>query len=171
MCGTKGAVFWKADLDVDCDGRVTARCNGRTDPWFHGDTAFHQSDDQPLDAAALPFVVVPAPSGIWDYRDAGIRGGGVVAIVHRDRVVYAVVGDAGPAGLVGEASYAAARSLGIDPDPSHGGVASGVTYILFRNSVVRPIESRSEAERLGAELARGFLREIDGTSSVTALPR
>lgn len=159
VCGKKGAVFWKADLDIDCDGQVTARCNRKTDPWFHGDTAFHQSDGKPLNAEKLPYIVVPAPSGTWDHSASGIRGGGVVAVVHRDRVEYAVVGDTGPTGLVGEASYAAARSLGIDPDPARGGVPSGVTYILFKDSRVTPIESRSAAVKLGAELAGKFLRE------------
>lgn len=159
VCGTKGAVFWKADLDIDCDGQVTAHCNKKTDAWFHGDTAFHQSDGKPLNAETLPYIVVPAPSGIWDYAASGIRGGTVAAVVHGDRVEYAVVGDAGPSGLVGEASYAAARSLGIDPDPARGGVPSGVTYILFKDSRVTPIESRSSAVRLGGELAGKFLRE------------
>ncbi|MFF2190346.1 glycoside hydrolase family 75 protein [Streptomyces sp. NPDC058155] len=159
VCGKKGAVFWKADLDVDCDGQVTARCNKKTDPWFHGNTAFHQSDGKPLNAEKLPYVVVPAPSGTWDHTASGIRGGGVAAVVHQDRVEYAVVGDTGPTGLVGEASYATARSLGIDPDPARGGVPSGVTYILFKNSEVTPIKSRSSAVRLGSELARKFLEE------------
>ncbi|WP_329391363.1 glycoside hydrolase family 75 protein [Streptomyces sp. NBC_01716] len=159
VCGKKGAVFWKADLDIDCDGQVTTRCNRTTDPWFHGDTAFHQSDGKPLNAEKLPYVVVPAPSGIWDYTASGIRGGGVAALVHKDRVEYAVVGDTGPAGIIGEASYAAAQSLGVDPDPSRGGVASGVTYILFKDSRVTPIESRSSAVELGGELARKFLQE------------
>ncbi|MEV0778946.1 glycoside hydrolase family 75 protein [Streptomyces sp. NPDC050433] len=159
VCGKKGAVYWKGDLDVDCDGQVTARCNKRTDPWFHGDTAFHQSNGKPLNAEKLPYVVVPAPSEIWDHSSSGIQGGGVVAVVYKDRVEYAVVGDTGPVALVGEASYATARSLGIDPDPSRGGAASGVTYILFKNSKAAPIESRSSAVKLGSEHARKFLRE------------
>ncbi|MET4924760.1 glycoside hydrolase family 75 protein [Streptomyces sp. PSRA5] len=159
VCGKKGAVFWKADLDIDCDGQVTARCNKQTDPWFHGDTAFHQSDGKPLNAEKLPYIVVPAPSEVWNYTSSGIRGGGVAAVLYKDRVEYAVVGDTGPVGLVGEASYAAAHSLGIDPDPARGGVPSGVTYLLFKNSEVAPIESRSAAVMLGGELARKFLRE------------
>ncbi|MEU0524935.1 glycoside hydrolase family 75 protein [Streptomyces niveus] len=159
VCGKEGAVFWKADLDVDCDGQVTARCNKKTDPWFHEDTAFRQSDGEPLNAEEVPYVVVPEPSRTWDHAASGIRGGGVAAVVHEDRVEYAVVGDTGPAELVGEASYAAALSLGIDPDPARGGVPSGVTYILFKDSEVTPIESRSSAVRLGSELARKFLQE------------
>ncbi|MET7643605.1 glycoside hydrolase family 75 protein [Streptomyces sp. NPDC005426] len=159
VCGMNGAVFWRADLDTDCDGQVTKACNSRTDPWFQGDTAFHTSDDRPLNAEELPYVVVPGRSSLWDFSSAGIKGGGVVAVVHAGKVVYAVVGDTGPAGVIGEASYATAEALGIDPDPRTGGVGSGVTYILFKDSVVSPIESRSAAVAAGQALAGTFLRD------------
>ncbi|MFD3496628.1 glycoside hydrolase family 75 protein [Streptomyces sp. NPDC058676] len=159
VCGKKGAVFWKADMDIDCDGRRTAKCNERTDPWFHGDTAFRQSDGRPLRSDSLPYVVVPAASGIWNPARAGVKGGGVVAVIHDGKVRYAVVGDTGPTKIIGEASYATARSLGIDPDPATGGTGLGVTYILFRNSRVSPIESRKAAAPLGERLAKRFLRD------------
>ncbi|MEO3974527.1 glycoside hydrolase family 75 protein [Streptomyces sp. CAU 1734] len=159
VCGKNGAVFWKADLDIDCDGRPGIRCNAATDPYFGSSTAYTQSDGRPLKAEKLPFIVVPSPSRIWRYPESGIRGGGVVAVVHGGRVRYGVVGDTGPAGVIGEASYAMAESLGIDPDPRTGGAASGVTYILFRDSRVRPIESHATAVALGERLARKFLRE------------
>ncbi|MDQ0954703.1 hypothetical protein QFZ24_008626 [Streptomyces phaeochromogenes] len=34
VCGKRGAVFWKADLDIDCDGRPGPYCNESTDPLF-----------------------------------------------------------------------------------------------------------------------------------------
>ncbi|MFD0007299.1 glycoside hydrolase family 75 protein [Streptomyces sp. NPDC127178] len=157
VCGTKRAVFWTADMDIDCDGRRTDNCNETTDPWFLPDTAFHQSDGKPLRSDTLPYVVVPSPSATWDYRAAGIKGGGVAAVIHDDQVLYAVVGDTGPQQIIGEASYAAAEALGIDPDPAAGGAASGVTYILFKNSQVSPIESRSAAAALGEKLAKEFV--------------
>ncbi|MFC8538510.1 glycoside hydrolase family 75 protein [Streptomyces sp. NPDC057249] len=158
VCGAGEAVFWKADLDIDCDGRTTTACNTATDPSFHADTAFHASDGRPLNAAELPYVVVPAPSGTWDYAKSGIRGGGVVAVVHGEKVEYAVVGDVGPERIIGEASYATAKSLGIDPDPSSGGAPSGVTYILFKDSRVSPIEDHDAAVRAGRALAEEFVR-------------
>lgn len=157
VCGKNGAVFWKADLDVDCDGQTTTACNHSTDPWFQGDTAFHQSDGRALSAEKLPYVVVPSASAIWNYSAAGIKGGGVVAVIYRDRVTYAVVGDTGPSKIIGEASYATAKALGINPDPATGGASSGVTYILFKNSRVKPIESHSAAVALGDQLAKEFL--------------
>ncbi|MGV9790654.1 glycoside hydrolase family 75 protein [Streptomyces sp. NPDC003435] len=159
VCGLKGAVFWKADLDVDCDGQRTATCNQDRDPWYQDDTAYHQSDGKPLRADTLPYVVVPGKSDLWDHTAAGIGGGGVVAVIHGDQVEYAVVGDTGPKEIIGEASYATAEALGIDPDPATGGAESGVTYILFKDSRVAPIESHSAAVALGDRLARQFLAE------------
>jgi hypothetical protein len=159
VCEHDGAVFWQADMDIDCDGRSSTRCNSRTDPSFHPTTAFTGSDGKYLDAAELPFVVVPAPSPVWNYWASGVRGGSAAAIVHDGKVVYGVVGDTGPSGIIGEASYAAAEAFGIDPDPATGGVPSGVTYIVFKDSKVSPIESRAAAEKLGEELARRFVGE------------
>ncbi|KUO05887.1 glycoside hydrolase family 75 protein [Streptomyces caeruleatus] len=158
VCGAHGAVFWKADMDIDCDGRRTARCNEVTDPWFQPDTAFHQSDGEPLRSDSLPFVVVPSASGLWDYSAAGIQGGSVAAVIHDDRLLYAVVGDTGPGRIIGEASYAAAEALGIDPDPATGGTASDVTYILFKGSRVAPVESHEAAVTLGEQLAKEFVQ-------------
>ncbi|WP_431788944.1 glycoside hydrolase family 75 protein [Streptomyces sp. G9] len=157
VCGTRDAVFWKADMDIDCDGRKTRACNRKTDPYFLPETAFQSSRGEPLDSAGLPHVVVPGPSKVWDYRKAGLTGGSVVAVVYRDRVRYGVIGDTGPTGIIGEASYAMAKTLGIDPDPSTGGAESGVTYIAFKNSRISPIESRARAQSRGAALAREFV--------------
>jgi hypothetical protein len=162
VCEHGGAVFWKADMDIDCDGRRTARCNRDTDPSYQPTTAFAGSDGRYLNAEQLPFVVVPVPSGIWDYRSSGIRGGSAAVMIYEGRMVYGVVGDTGPSGIIGEASYAAAQALGIDPDPATGGVPSGVTYIVFKDSKVSPIESHASAVELGEELVRRFLAGAEG---------
>jgi hypothetical protein len=159
VCDAKGAVFWKADMDIDCDGQVTTACNTKTDPWFLNQTAFQQSDGKPLNAEKLPYVVVPSPGTLWNYTSSDIRGGGVVAVIHGGSVQYAVVGDTGPAGIIGEASYATALALGIPADPARGGTASGVTYILFKGSRAVPIENHSAAVRLGDALAKKFVLE------------
>ncbi|WP_112245108.1 glycoside hydrolase family 75 protein [Kribbella monticola] len=157
VCGKNGAVFWKADMDIDCDGIRTSQCNENTDCCFLPDTAFHTSSDQPLNAAQLPYVVVPSPSSTWDYRNFQIDGGGVVAVIYNNQVTYAVVGDTGPEDIIGEASYAAANQLGINPEPSNGGTDSGVTYIVFKNSTINPIEDHNLAVSRGQELARTFI--------------
>lgn len=158
ICKSGSAYFWKADMDIDCDGQRTAKCSESTDPWYQDDTAFHQSNGQPLKADSLPYIVVPSSSSIWKYSSYGIKGGGVVAVIYNNKVEYAVVGDTGPTNIIGEASYATASALGIDPDPATGGADSGVTYILFKNSTVSPIESHSAAVSLGDQLAKQFLQ-------------
>jgi hypothetical protein len=157
VCGKDGAVFWKSGLGIDCDGQITPACNETTDPWFQPDTGFHQSNGLPLSAEKLPYVVVPSPGSIWNYASAGIKGGGVVAVIYGNKVEYAVVGDTGPSTTIGEASYATAKALGMNPDPKTGGAESGVTYILFKNSQSKPIESRSAARTLGHDLTQQFL--------------
>lgn len=158
VCGLRGAVFWKSDMDIDCDGRPTRRCNRRTDPGFSPAAASAQSDGRRLDAERLPYVVLPAPSRIWDHRAHGLGGGSVAAVVYRDRVQYAVVGDTGPRDIIGEASYATARRLGIPADPRVGGTRSGVTYIVFEHSRVQHIESQAAAVAEGERLARRLVR-------------
>ncbi|KOU34665.1 hypothetical protein ADK54_40085 [Streptomyces sp. WM6378] len=157
VCGMDGAVFWKAGLGIDCDGQITSACNESTDPWFQPDTRFHQSNGKPLSAEQLPYVVVPSAGSIWNYASAGIKGGGVVAVIYGNKVEYAVVGDTGPSNTIGEASYATAKALGMDPNPKTGGAESGVTYILFKNSQSKPIESHSAATTLGHDLTQRFL--------------
>ncbi|MFD6279564.1 glycoside hydrolase family 75 protein [Streptomyces sp. NPDC060209] len=156
VCGTDEAVFWEADMDIDCDGQVSTVCSTKTDPSFQPQTAFQGSDGKYLDSSKVPFVVVPGPGPLWNYATSGIKGGGVAAVIYGGKVRYAVVGDTGPTGIIGEGSYALAQSLGIDPDPKTGGTASGVTYILFRNSKASPIESPAAAASAGEALARKF---------------
>ncbi|MFD8417738.1 glycoside hydrolase family 75 protein, partial [Streptomyces sp. NPDC059668] len=78
---------------------------------------------------------------------------------YQDRVQYAVVGDTGPRRIIGEASYATAKALGIRADPRDGGTPSGVTYIAFKNSMVKPIEDHAAAVAEGERLASRFLRD------------
>ena len=157
ICDAKGAVFWKADMDIDCDGQRTAQCNEKTDCCFQADTAFHQSDGKPLIASKLPYIVVPSESGIWKYGSSGLKGGGPCAVIYNGKVEYAVIGDTGPTQIIGEASYATAKDLGINPDPKNGGVDSGVTYICFKNSTVSPIENHGNAVSKGPRLATTFV--------------
>lgn len=159
VCGKNGAVWYRADMDIDCDGQPTPRCNKNTDPWFQPETAFQDSKGRHLVADQLPYTVVPSPSGTWDYRKHGIQGGGVVAVIFNNRVEYTVVGDTGPSNIIGEASYAAAVNLGINPNPKTGGTDGPVHYLYFKNSKVSPIEDHGKAVSQGEALAQKFLDE------------
>lgn len=155
ICGLNGAVFWQADMDIDCDGKPSPQCNKNTDPWFQPMTSAVSSKHEYLDAAKLPFTVVPIRSRKFDYRQAGLHLGSVIAVIYKGKLIYTVFGDENGEGIIGEASYATAAALGIDPDPEEGGTDSGVTYIAFTGAggVASPIESHDAAVRLGQQLA------------------
>jgi hypothetical protein len=160
ICGLNGAVFWQADMDIDCDGKTTTQCSSKTDSAYQSQTSFQDSKGGELDAAALPYVVVPLPSSRWDYMKAGVKPGAVVAVIYKGQLAFGVFGDEGPEDIIGESSYAMAKSLGIDPDPSTGGTDSGVTYIVFlgATAVAKPIEDHAGAVTLGEKLAADLIK-------------
>lgn len=159
ICKLNGAFFWKADMDIDCDGKITAACNSDTDPAFYNGTSASDSNGDPLDAAALPFFVIPLPSSRFDYDAQDIHLGATGAVLYQGKLQFGIFADEGPSGIIGEASYAMASLLGVDPDPSFGGTDSGVTYFVFTGteSVVGTNEDHAEAVTLGAARAQAVL--------------
>jgi hypothetical protein len=161
ICQLSNAIFWTSGLAVDCAGKSTAICNATTDPQFQGTTTGVDSHGDYLDAAALPYVEVSAPTATFDYRNFGVKMGTVVAVVSRDkmRLEYGVVGTVGQNDIIGDASYAMANALGINPDPVSGGTASGVTYIAFQEPsvAVTVMEDHDEAVKLGQVAAAALV--------------
>jgi hypothetical protein len=100
-------------------------------------------------------------SAKWSYRTAGISMGSIGLAIYKDKIEFGVVGDVGPKAIIGEASYAMAKKLGINPNPATGGISSGVTYILFTGTgaVVRPIENHAKAVELGQQKVKQLLEE------------
>ena len=82
-----------------------------------------------------------------------------MAVIYGGKVQYAVFGDTGPDNIIGEASYACAAALGIDPDPLTGGTDGPVTYIAFLGSGAIPpdIEDQTATRQLGETLATQLL--------------
>jgi hypothetical protein len=157
ICKSGSAFFWKADMDIDCDGVQTSHCNPTADPWYQNQTSFQTSKGKPFQADSTHYFVIPLPSSRFDYSSSGIKPGSVAAIIYQNTVVYAVFADEGPDNIIGEASYATAKALGIDPDPATGGVDSGVTYIVFPGSVPSPVESNSAIDTKGKAAATAFI--------------
>jgi hypothetical protein len=158
ICGLTNALFWKADMDIDCDGKTTTQCSLQTDPDYQNQTAATDSQNNPLDAANLPYVVVPGKSTKFDAAANGLKLGDVILVVYKGQVEYAVYGDVGPSADIGEASYATANALGVNPDPKVGGVDTpDVLYVAFTGSsaLVSPIEDHAKAVTVGqARLAQ-----------------
>ncbi|MDT0416819.1 glycoside hydrolase family 75 protein, partial [Streptomyces sp. DSM 41982] len=157
--GEGGTLHWTADLDIDCDGRPGPVCNAASGPYFQGTTAWNGSDGRPLSADEVPYVVVPGPSARWRPAASGVTGGTLAVLVHGGRVRYAVVGDTGPTDVIGEASYAAALSLGLGGAPQAAGTQDDVLYLLFPDTRVRPIEDPAAARAAGRARVSRYLRE------------
>ena len=154
ICKLNGAFFWTADLAIDCDGQKTTACNSTTDSTFSAQTSIAQSNGQPLIASELPYVVIPLPSSRFDYTKENVPLGALAIVLYGDQVMYGVLGDEGPTGVIGEASYAMAASLGLDPTPKTGGTSGPVTYIVLtgKSAVVSPVESHGAAVTLSTTL-------------------
>jgi hypothetical protein len=153
ICGATSAVWWTADMDIDCDGGSGSVC--QNDPDYQPDTATVDSQGNPLDASTLPYVVIPGASNGFDYKLNGLKMGSVVAVIYNGKISYGILGDVGPKGVIGEASYAMAKELGINPSPTSGGVDSGVTYVAFTGSsaVVPKKEDHAAAVGIGQQRA------------------
>ena len=117
------------------------------------------SQGNPLDASTLPFYVIPLPSHGFDYAAHGIDLGSVGAVIYGGQLEYGIFADQGPQGIIGEASYAMAVALGVDPDPEFGGADSGATYIVFTGAdgMVTTNEDHVEAETVGQARAAQLL--------------
>jgi hypothetical protein len=162
ICELGEALYWNADLDIDCDGEPTKVCNVARDPAFQPQTAATTSKGRYLNAEVVPYVVIPSPSALFDGPAHGIDLGTVALVVHRDRIEYGVIGDLGPPSIIGEASYAMAARLGIDPDPATGGTAERVLYIAFKGeaSKITKNEDHAEAVRVGARRLRAVFPDL-----------
>ncbi len=107
---------------------------------YQATTSFQFTDGSQINADEIPYVVLPRESigkdkngnTIWaspdrakgtPFYNAGIQRGDYVRITNpaNGKTAYAIYGENGPSGQVGEISMAAARELGINPSPISGG--------------------------------------------------
>ncbi len=148
---------------IDCDGQSTDKCNAQTDDEYRSQTAFEQSDGQPLIASVLPYYVLPNNDDYFNYVNFDINGGQIGLIIYREKMNYGVFGDTNSDPKAGEVSYAMASSLGIDPNPTSGGVAFGVWFLIFTGSenVVFPIENHSKAIMIGEDALNKLLIQMN----------
>jgi hypothetical protein len=168
-----GAVFFDADMDIDCDGIQTTHCPGsgadRDPSWdnatsFAGPHSAKNAQGQPaLASENTPYVVIPLEV-IYAGLDQN-NGGNVIAVVYNGQIEFAVFGDQigaqpGQKGEpIGEASVRTANGLGIPSSPASGGVGGGVTYIVFVGAGSQPadMENIPEIQSLGTKLTESLL--------------
>ncbi|HEY2899481.1 MAG TPA: glycoside hydrolase family 75 protein [Polyangia bacterium] len=168
-----GAVYYTADMDIDCDGLTTTHCPGTgadKDPAYDDTTSFHgphsgtNAKGQALASENTPYVVIPEEV-VYPGVDQN-NGGNIVAVIYKDQIEFAVFGDqiayqpGDKSEPIGEASVRTANGLGIPPSPASGGVGSGVTYIVFAGAGSQPadMENIPEIQSLGAQLTESLLK-------------
>ena len=166
MFSLTNAVFWTADMDIDSDGRETAVCNKQRDPDFQNEL----SCDTDIAADETPFFVIPAGKPA-SAKKRGIEIGQVAAIIYRNQVVYAVfLDECGVKGVIGEASVATAKLLGIESDPKTGGTDEPVTYLVFTGKSGRIADpndyaNHAKAIAIGVQRAKELLAHYAAAKS------
>ena len=157
------ATFWTADMDIDSDGRETPVCNKQRDPDFQNEL----SCDTDIAADATPYFVIPIGKPA-NSKKRGIEIGQIAAIIYSNQVVYAVfLDECGVKGVIGEASVATAKLLGVDTDPKTGGTGGPVTYLVFTGASGRITDPKDYADHAKA-VAIGVRRAKELLAQYTA---
>jgi hypothetical protein len=173
---TKGATFFEADMDVDCDGSHEGACNTNKDPSHQNELSCNCN----ANAGQMPFFVIPLGTRF----NAGSRGlalGTVAACIYKDPstgkvgIIYAPwLDEDGVQQEIGEASAYTAQQLGIDPNPDTGGSDTGNTYIVFPGTANRLSGAdrlnHSKALAVGMAAAKKLLQDFP-LKSTTIKPR
>jgi hypothetical protein len=171
ICQANGAIFWTSGMAVDCDGLADSCTNGTMlgannaqhcpgdDPTNQGQTSFNQANGMSLMAGMMPYIVISQDVTNVMGLDNTSMGGNTVAVIYNNKLIFAVFGDQGPVGRIGESSFMTAASLGINPDPNSGGTAGPVTYIVFTSAgaVPQDLGNPMEAWQIGLPLAQQFV--------------
>jgi Fungal chitosanase of glycosyl hydrolase group 75 len=162
-----GAIYYTADMDIDCDGIMSTHCPGtppdmdccyQDQTSFHGPNSASNANGPQLTSEKTPYVVIPQ-----DVKFPGLdtnKGGSIIAVIYNNQLEFAVFGDTGPTDIIGEASVRTANGLGIPASPASGGVAGGVTYIAFVGAGAQPadMENLTQIQTLGAQLTQALLK-------------
>jgi hypothetical protein len=104
-----GTIFFDAKMGVDADGSELSKIRpGATD---QSETSFRYPlpNSPSLDADKIPYIVVP---GSDFEKPLGIEAGDIAAVIYKDHLVYAIVGDHGPKCKIGEGSIQLHEKLG-----------------------------------------------------------
>ena len=67
LCQLAGAIWWRADADIDCDGAADAKCT--VDPDYMATTSATDSNGKYINPVKVPFYVVPLPSNGFAPKD------------------------------------------------------------------------------------------------------
>jgi hypothetical protein len=113
--GNGDAVYFKAGMDIDCDGSKRAR---QIDPCGQTQTSLRYRNGESVNAENINYIVLPA----GQYKKLGIKLGDIAAVRYNGHVAFAIFADVGPRHKLGEGSMALASALGINNSPTRGGI-------------------------------------------------
>jgi hypothetical protein len=161
----RGARGWVA-LVTNTKGQPVIQRSGRYRGYYVSTTSLQQPNVRDprnpkkyLDATQVPFIALPPDFA----RMYGISLGDLVVVRNsaNGRSAYAIYGDVGPRGRIGEGSIALARELKIPSNPRHDSALNGVTYLVFPGSSPRTWKSitRSRTRAATAPLYRKWLAQ------------
>ncbi|MBI2790122.1 MAG: glycoside hydrolase family 75 protein, partial [Elusimicrobia bacterium] len=132
-------VGFTAKMAIDGDGPGGGRDG---DPTYQRETAL-KSNGVSLNARVVPFIVIP---GDFSAAHPAVKLGDYAAVTYGGKTTYAIVGDIGPKGVLGEGSPALARAVGINPSPVSGGVQSASVRYLIMPGTRKPAVPGTAAE-------------------------
>jgi hypothetical protein len=107
-----------------------------------------------VDSSTIPYIVLPARLT----GNVGEKLGDLSAVYNRSsgNLGFAVLADFGPSNFIGGGSIALAESLGLPSNPNTGGVARGITYLVFPGSGGAWPKTVEEIDREGAKLFQAW---------------
>jgi Fungal chitosanase of glycosyl hydrolase group 75 len=143
-----GVIFFDAKMGVDADGSPLSRKNAGPTDQPQTSLRYPVTGSPSVDADKVPFIVIPL--GGFDSA-LGIELGDIAAVVHRDKLVFALVADRGPVCKIGEGSIQLHEELGhtvcVARDSAGEctklkdvGISRDVLYFIFPGSKQRIIE-------------------------------
>ena len=88
-----------------------------------------------VDAETVPYIVVPP---MIYQRTVGVVRGCKARLTRGERSVDCVVADLGPRTKIGELSIAAARAVGLNPSPRHGGTETPELFYELWPDIAAP---------------------------------
>lgn len=174
---TKGATFFEADQDVDCDGSHDGPCNVSTDPSHQPDLSCGCA----ANAGKLPFYVLPLGTR-FNAGSRGIKLGQVGVGIYVDPstkkvgMMYATwLDEDGVQQEIGESSAYMAQQMGVDPNPETGGSDTGNTWIVFPGAanLLSGDDRLNHAKALavGVAAAKKLLQDFPLSSTYTLAQR
>lgn len=104
-----------------------------------------------VNSETIPYIVLPA------YNRLSVTLGDFVVCEYNGKCVGGIYADVGGANVIGEASIAMAKALGINSDPKRGGVENGVKYYVFPGTSIGFISDENIIQQKALGLYNSFV--------------